>query len=49
MLLRGLPDLHLTVEDLMAERDKVVCRTGTHLGEHMGLVPTGKSVAYTRS
>jgi predicted ester cyclase len=49
MLLRGLPDLHLKNEDLIAEGDKVVCRnsvTGTHEGEYMGLAPTGKSVAY---
>jgi steroid delta-isomerase-like uncharacterized protein len=49
MLLRGLPDLHLTIEDLIAEGDKVVMRasvTGTHQGEYMGLPPTGKSITY---
>ena len=49
MLLRGLPDLHLTIEDLIAEGDKVVARnsiTGTHQGEYMGLPPTGKSITY---
>jgi steroid delta-isomerase-like uncharacterized protein len=49
MLHRVLPDLHLTVEDLIAEGDKVVAKnavTGTHQGEYMGLSPTGKSVAY---
>jgi steroid delta-isomerase-like uncharacterized protein len=49
MLLRGLPDLHLTIEDLIAEGDKVVSRntvTGTHQGEYMGLPPTGKTVTY---
>jgi predicted ester cyclase len=49
MLLRGLPDLHLTIEDLVAEGDKVVMRasvTGTHQGEYMGVQPTGKSIAY---
>jgi steroid delta-isomerase-like uncharacterized protein len=43
------PDLHVAVEDLIAERDKVVARnsvTGTHKGEYMGLSPTGRSVAY---
>ena len=48
-LLRGLPDLRLTTEDLIAEGDKVVIRnsvTGTHQGEYMGLPPTGKSVTY---
>jgi predicted ester cyclase len=49
MLLRAFPDLHITVEDLLAEGDKVVIRntvTGTHQGEYMGLAPTGKSVTY---
>jgi steroid delta-isomerase-like uncharacterized protein len=49
MLLRGLPDVHVTVEDLIAEGDKVVSRntvTGTHQGEYMGLPPTGKSITY---
>jgi predicted ester cyclase len=49
ILLRGLPDLHLTIEDLIAEGDKVVMRasvTGTHQGEYMGLPPTGKSITY---
>jgi predicted ester cyclase len=49
VLLRAYPDLHLTVEDLIGEGDKVVARivcTGTHLGEYMGLEPTGKSIAY---
>jgi steroid delta-isomerase-like uncharacterized protein len=46
---RAFPDLHVTVEDLIAEGDKVVGRnsvTGTHRGEYMGLPPTGKSVTY---
>jgi steroid delta-isomerase-like uncharacterized protein len=48
-LRRGFPDLHIAVEDLIAEGDKVVSRTrvtGTHLGEYMGLSATGRSVAY---
>ena len=46
---RAFPDLHITVEDLIAEGDKVVARdtvTGTHQGEYMGLPPTGKSITY---
>jgi steroid delta-isomerase-like uncharacterized protein len=46
---RVFPDLHVTVEDVIAEGDKVVSRnlvTGTHQGEYMGLPPTGKSVTY---
>jgi predicted ester cyclase len=48
-LLRAYPDLHVTVEDLIAEGDKLVARnsvTGTHLGEYLGRPPTGKSVTY---
>jgi steroid delta-isomerase-like uncharacterized protein len=46
---RAFPDLRVTVEDVIAEEDKVVSRnsvTGTHLGEYMGIPPTGKSVTY---
>jgi steroid delta-isomerase-like uncharacterized protein len=49
VLLRAFPDLHVAVEDVIAEGDKVVVRdtvTGTHLGEYRGLPPTGKSVTY---
>ena len=49
MLLRVYPDIHLTVEDLIAEGDKVVGRTtvtGTHRGEFIGVAPTGKSITY---
>jgi steroid delta-isomerase-like uncharacterized protein len=48
-LLRAYPDLHVSVEDLIAEEDKLVCRnvvTGTHQGEYLGLPPTGRSVTY---
>jgi steroid delta-isomerase-like uncharacterized protein len=46
---RAFPDLHITVEELIAEGDKVVEKdmvTGTHQGEYNGLPPTGKSVSY---
>ena len=46
---RAFPDLHITIEDLIGEGDKVVARdtvTGTHEGEYMGLPPTGKSIMY---
>lgn len=49
VLLRAFPDLHVTVEDLIEEGDKVVSRntvTGTHQGEYMGVPATGKSVTY---
>jgi steroid delta-isomerase-like uncharacterized protein len=46
---QAFPDLHITIEDLIAEGDKVVARdtvTGAHQGEYMALPPTGKSVTY---
>ncbi|MCT2583137.1 ester cyclase [Actinophytocola gossypii] len=49
MLLRAFPDLHVAVEDVIAEGDKVVIRnvvTGSHLGDYQGLAPTGRSVSY---
>jgi hypothetical protein len=48
-LLRAYPDLHITVEDLVEEGDKIVSRqtvTGTHQGEYMGLPPSGRAVTY---
>lgn len=45
----AFPDLHVTVEELIEEGDKVVGRnsvTGTHQGEYMGIPPTGKSITY---
>ncbi len=50
ILLRAFPDLHATVEDLIAEDDKVAGRTtltGTHRGDYMGHPPTGRSVTYS--
>jgi steroid delta-isomerase-like uncharacterized protein len=44
---KSFPDLELTIEDEIAEGDKVVTRLtmrGTHQGEFMGVAPTGKSV-----
>jgi predicted ester cyclase len=49
VLLRAFPDLHVKVEDVIAEGDKIVARntvTGTHRGEFRGAAPTGKSVRY---
>ena len=43
----ALPDFHSTLEDLIAEGDKVAERftaRGTHKGEWMGIAPTGKQV-----
>jgi steroid delta-isomerase-like uncharacterized protein len=47
---RAFPDLRVTVEDLIAEGDKVVARLrfrGTHLGELEGIAPTGRRVDCT--
>lgn len=44
---QAFPDLHFTVEDQVAEGDKVVTRFvfhGTHQGSLMGIPPTGKQV-----
>jgi steroid delta-isomerase-like uncharacterized protein len=44
---RAFPDLRVTVEDLIAEGDKVVARLrfrGTHRGELDGIAPTGRRV-----
>ena len=46
---RAFPDLRVTVEDVIADGDKVVSRnslSGTHQGEYMGIPPTGKAVTY---
>ncbi len=46
----GLPDLLFTVEDQIAEGDKVVTRwtaTGTHQGEFAGIPATDKPVRIT--
>ncbi len=48
--LGAFPDLHITVEDLIAEGDKIVGRvtlTGTHQGELMGIPATGKKVSFS--
>jgi predicted ester cyclase len=49
ILLRAYPDLHVAVQDLVGEGDRVAVRnrvTGTHRGEYLGIAPTGRSVAY---
>ena len=46
----AFPDVRLTIEDLIAEGDKVVSRwtaTGTQKGELMGIAPSGKRVTVT--
>jgi predicted ester cyclase len=46
---RGFPDVTSTVEDLIAEGDKVVARwrsRATHRGDYMGIAPSGKEVEF---
>ena len=46
-LRNAFPDIAFTVEDMIAEEDKVVSRVkcrGTHKGEFMGIAPTGKKM-----
>jgi predicted ester cyclase len=43
----AFPDVRQTVEEMIAEDDKVVARVswrGTHTGEYQGIAPTGKVV-----
>jgi steroid delta-isomerase-like uncharacterized protein len=43
----AFPDAQVTVEDVMAEGDRVAARVvmrGTHRGEFQGIAPTGKRV-----
>lgn len=45
MLLTAFPDLHLTLEDIIVEGDRVAVRCtmrGTHQGASLGMPPTGK-------
>jgi steroid delta-isomerase-like uncharacterized protein len=50
MYMTAFPDLHFTIEDMIAEGDTVVARfttRGTHQGNLMGIPPTGKQVSGT--
>ncbi len=42
--------LHVTIEDMIADGDRVTCRftaRGTHEGEFMGIPPTGRDITMT--
>jgi predicted ester cyclase len=44
------PDIHFTVEDMLAEDEDVIARLtirGTHQGEFQGIAPTGRKVEFT--
>ena len=46
----AFPDLYFTIEDMIAEGDKVVIRVGihaTHKGELLGIPPTDKQLTFT--
>jgi steroid delta-isomerase-like uncharacterized protein len=46
----AFPDIQDSVEDIVAEGDKVVVRwtsSGIHQGEFMGVAPTGRHVTFT--
>ncbi|MFN2122681.1 MAG: ester cyclase [Candidatus Promineifilaceae bacterium] len=48
MITAAFPDAHYTVEDMVAEGDRVVARTsfnGTHQAEMQGIPATGKKVS----
>jgi ketosteroid isomerase-like protein len=50
MVTADFPDNRHEVEEISAEGDRVVVRctlTGTHLGEFMDLLPTGRKIAVT--
>src|SRR6266545_510169 len=47
-LTAAFPDLHVAIDDIIAEDDKVVVQltmSGTHLGPFMGMAPTGRRFA----
>src|SRR5829696_7291444 len=49
-LLAALPDLQITLEELVAEGDTVAGRAtfrGTHRGALLGIAPTGTAVAFS--
>ena len=49
MLRSAFPDFKATIDDMIAEGDKVVMRqtwSGTHKGEFMGIPATGKRVSF---
>ena len=49
-IVAGFPDVHASVQDLLADGDKVIERTqtsATHTGEFNGIPPTGRQGGWT--
>ena len=47
--INALPDLHIEIEDVVADGDQAVVRwraTGTHLGDGLGMPPSGRQVKF---
>lgn len=52
MMRTAFPDLHVTIEDLIAEGDKVAARVimrGTFKGELNGKAPTGRKLVFSEA
>jgi steroid delta-isomerase-like uncharacterized protein len=48
--IKAFPDLHVTIEDIIAEGHKVCVRLkeeAHHTGEYRGVAPTGNKLSYT--
>lgn len=46
----AFPDIHMVIDDLFGEGDKVACRwtiTGTHKGAYQGIPPTNKKLVFS--
>ena len=46
----AMPDINITVEDVLTDRDKMSCRCtvrGTHTGDGLGFPPTNQAVEFT--
>jgi predicted ester cyclase len=45
-----MPDIHVTIEDMIAEGDRLACRwecSGTHQVDFFGIPATGKKATWT--
>jgi len=50
MIIAAFPDINVTIDDIIAEGDRVVVRmhtSGTQKGEFRGIPPTGKTAVIT--